>query len=215
MSNLCRIMLADNQAMVRSGMRLLLEQNHNMEVVAEAATGELAYQMYGKSKPDIVLMDMAIPAMGGLQAMRRILLRYAGARVIISSTYENITFATQALGAGAKGYVSKSGATADLMNVMYEVMGGRTWISPSIAKQIAMQSIVGEDDPLRQLSSREFEIFRSLAEGHAVEVIAEKLKIGKKSVANYQTLLRQKLGLSSPVELVRLAMRHGVIESWF
>jgi DNA-binding NarL/FixJ family response regulator len=212
MSNPYRIMLADDHAVVRSGLRRLLEQDNSVLVIAEASTGEQAYQMYGECKPDVVVMDMSMPGMGGLEALRRILSRYPGARVIIFSMHENAAFATQALSAGAKGYIAKSGVAGDLLNAVHEAMVGRTWISPSIAQKIALQSLTGEDDPLRKLSGREFEVFRSLAEGHSIELISETLKISQKTVANYQTLLKQKLGISSPVELVRLAIRYGVIE---
>jgi two-component system invasion response regulator UvrY len=126
--------------------------------------------------------------------------------------HENAAFATQALSAGAKGYIAKSGVAGDLLNAVHEAMVGRTWISPSIAQKIALQSLTGEDDPVRKLSGREFEVFRLLAEGNSLETISETLKISQKTVANYQTLLKQKLGISGPIELVRLAIRYGVIE---
>jgi two-component system invasion response regulator UvrY len=207
-----RIMLVDDHAVVRSGLCRLLEQHSSVLVVAEASTGEQAYQMYGEYKPDVVVMDMSMPGMGGLAALRRILSRYPTARVIIFSMHENAVFATQALSAGAKGYIAKSGVASDLLNALHEAMVGRIWISPSIAQKIALQSLTGENNPVRKLSGREFEVFRLLAEGHSLDAISETLKISQKTVANYQTLLKHKLGIASPIELLRLAIRYGVIE---
>ncbi len=212
MSNPIKVMLVDDHAVVRSGLRRLLEQDNGVRVIGDAESGEQAYQLYGEFQPDVLVMDMSMPGMGGLEALRRILSRYPGARVVIFSMHENAAFATQALSAGAKGYISKSGVAGDLLNAVREADVGRTWISPSIAQKIALQSLTGEDDPMRKLSAREFEVFRLLAEGHAVEEISVILKVSQKTVANYQTLLKQKLGIGSPVELVRLAIRFGVIQ---
>jgi DNA-binding NarL/FixJ family response regulator len=207
-----RIILVDDHLVVRSGLRRLLEQSDGMEVIAEADSGEQAYQIFGEYLPDVLVMDMSMPGMGGLEAVRRILARYPAARIVIFSMHENATFATQALTAGARGYVAKSGAADDLVRGIREANAGRSYISASIAQQIALQSLSGDEDPIKRLSAREFEVFRLLAEGGAIEVIADTLKISQKTVANYQTMLKQKLGINSPVELVRLAIRYGVIQ---
>jgi len=154
-----------------------------------------------------------MPGMGGLESLRRILTRYPSARIVIFSMHENAAFASQALSAGARCYVAKSGAADDLVRAVKEAFAGRGYLSPSVAQNIVLQTMSGGEDPTQRLSAREFEVFRMLAEGSNVEDIALTLKISQKTVANYQTLLKQKLGISSPVELVRLAMRHGVIES--
>ncbi|MDO9150861.1 MAG: response regulator transcription factor [Methylotenera sp.] len=208
-----RIVLVDDHAVVRSGLRRLLEQNTGMHVVAEADSGEQAYQLYGEHLPDVLVMDMSMPGMGGLESLRRILTRYPSARIVIFSMHENAAFASQALSAGARCYVAKSGAADDLVRAVKEASAGRGYLSPSVAQNIVLQTMSGGEDPTQRLSAREFEVFRMLAEGSNVEDIALTLKISQKTVANYQTLLKQKLGISSPVELVRLAMRHGVIES--
>ena len=208
-----RIVLVDDHAVVRSGMRRLLEQNTGMQVIAEADSGEQAYQLYGEHLPDVLVMDMSMPGMGGLESLRRILTRYPSARIVIFSMHENAAFASQALSAGARCYVAKSGAADDLVRAVKEAFAGRGYLSPSVAQNIVLQTMSGGEDPTQRLSAREFEVFRMLAEGSNVEDIALTLKISQKTVANYQTLLKQKLGISSPVELVRLAMRHGVIES--
>lgn len=208
-----RIMLVDDHEVVRSGLRRLLEQNDGVEVIAEADSGEQAYQLYGECLPDVVVMDMSMPGMGGLEALRRIIARYPQARVIIFSMHENAAFASQALSAGARAYVAKSGAADDLVQAVREVAQGKGYLSAGIAQQIALQTLSGSDDPTRLLSAREFEVFRLLAAGKGIDEISNTLRISQKTVANYQTLLKQKLGINSPIELVRLAIKHGVIES--
>lgn len=208
-----KIILVDDHAVVRSGLRRLLEINSNLEVIAEADSGEMAYQMYGETLPDVVVMDISMPGMGGLEAAKRILQRYPTAKVIIFSMHEAVSFASQALKTGVKGFVTKTGLAEDLLQAVIEVSRGKTFLSAGIAQKIALQTLMGNDDPLHQLSSREFEVFRLLAEGRKVEDVAEMLKISQKTVANYYTMIKQKLGVSSPIEMVRLAMKHGLIES--
>jgi len=208
-----RIILADDHAVVRSGLRRLLELNKGIEVVAEAESGEQAYQYYGEFLPDVVVMDLSMPGMGGLEAAKRILQRYTTAKIIIFSMHEAVSFASQALKAGVRGYVTKTGVAEDLLTAITEVARGKTFLSAEIAQKVALQTLMGDDDPLHQLSSREFEIFRLLAEGKKVEEVAEMLKISQKTVANYYTMIKQKLGVSSPIEMVRLAIRHGLIDS--
>lgn len=212
MNKKINVMLVDDHEVVRSGLRRLLEQNDGIDVIVEAESGEQGYQLYGEHLPDVVVMDMSMPGMGGLEALRRIIARYPQARVIIFSMHENAAYASQALGVGARAYVAKSGAADDLVQAVREVAAGKGYLSPGIAQQIALQTLSGSDDPTRLLSAREFEVFRLLAAGKGIEEISTTLKISQKTVANYQTLLKQKLGISSPIELVRLAIKHGVIE---
>lgn len=206
-----RIMLADDHAVVRSGLRRLLEQRHGMEVVAEAESGEQAYQLFSEHLPDVAVLDLSMPGMGGIEALRRIRARYPAARLLVFTMHENVAFASQVLKAGARGYVAKTGSPEELVTAVQEVAQGKIYISSGIAQKIAMHSLGGED-PFNQLSAREFEIFRLAAEGANAEQIAEKLKISQKTVANYVTLIKQKLGVSTPIEMLRLAIRHGVIE---
>ena len=213
MSTSIRVLLTDDHAVVRSGVRRLLELNDGIEVVAEAESGEQAYQLYGEVLPDILVMDVSMPGMGGLEALRRIITRHSNAKIIIFSMHENATFATQALSAGAVGYVAKSGEADDLVNAIREVASGKSYLSAIMAQKIALQSLSGDANPIHKLTAREFEVFRFLAEGKVVDEISKILNIGQKTVANYQTLLKQKLGVNSPVELVRLAIKYGVIDS--
>jgi two-component system invasion response regulator UvrY len=204
-------MLVDDHDVVRSGLRRLLENKVGLEVVAEAASGEQAYQNYGTTPIDVVVMDLSMPGMGGLEAARRIITRYPAARVLIFSMLENAAFISQALKVGVKGYVSKTDAASEIANAVLAIAKGNTYLSADIAHKIALQSLAGEDDPLRQLSAREFEIFRLVAEGLSAETIADMLKISHKTVSNYHTMIKQKLGVDTPIEMVRLAIRQGAV----
>lgn len=208
-----KVVLVDDHTVVRSGLRRLLESHKSIEIVAEADTGELAYQLYGEVLPDVVLMDISMPGMGGLEAAKRILQRYPNAKIVIFSMHEAVSFAAQALKAGVKGYVTKTGVADDLLQAVLDVSKGKTFLSQDVAQKVALQTLIGESNPLQQLTSREFEVFRLLAEGKRVEDVADMLKISQKTVANYYTLIKQKLSVNSPVEMVRLAMKHGLIDT--
>jgi DNA-binding NarL/FixJ family response regulator len=207
------VILVDDHNVVRSGLRRLLELGGDIQVVAEADSGEQACLIYGDFKADVLVMDLSMPGIGGLEALRRILSVAPNAKVVIFTMHENTAFATQALSAGALGYVTKSGLADDLLLAVREVNAGNTYISPNVAQKIAMQSIAGSHNPVERLSAREFEVFRLTAEGVGIDDIANNLNISQKTVANYQTILKQKLGISNSVELVRLALRHGVISN--
>jgi two-component system invasion response regulator UvrY len=206
-----RVILVDDHNVVRSGLRRLLELGGDIKVVAEGSSGEQACQIYNDFQTDVLVMDLSMPGIGGLEALRRILVLAPKAKIVIFTMHENATFASQALSAGARGYVAKSSLADDLLLAVREVATGKTYISPHIAQKIVLQSMSGEHDPMQQLSAREFEVFRMLAEGAGIDDIAKNLKISQKTAANYQTILKQKLGISNAVELVRLAIRHGVI----
>jgi two-component system, NarL family, invasion response regulator UvrY len=211
MSTKIRIILVDDHNVVRSGLRRLLELGGDVEVVAEANSGEQACEIYHQFQPDVLVMDLSMPGIGGLEALRKILSVAPDAKVVIFTMHENSTFATQALSAGASCYVTKSGLVDDLLRAIREAAVGRAYISPNIAQKIVLQSISGEQDPMQSLSPREFEVFRLLVEGLSIEAISSTLNLSQKTTANYQTILKQKLGVSNAVELVRLAIRHGVI----
>lgn len=212
MSKKIKVLLTDDHAVVRAGLRRLLEQSKDIDVIAEADSGEQAYQMYSEYRPDVLVMDMSMPGMGGLEALRRITARDHQARVVMFSMHENPTFATQAMTAGAMGYVVKSGDTEDLVTAVRSAAAGKSYLCTEMAQMIALHSVSGDDHPIHQLTAREFEVFCLLAEGKVVDEIASCLNIGQKTVANYQTLLKHKLGVNSAVELVRVAMKYGVIQ---
>jgi DNA-binding NarL/FixJ family response regulator len=207
------IVLVDDHAVVRAGVRRLLEQQPLFEVIGEAESGEKAYQLFGELKPDVMVMDLSMPGMGGLEAIRRILMRYEKAKILVLSMHEDLSFANQALKLGAKGYLTKNTLADDLVKSIETVTQGDVFLSDEIAKKMAMQSISGNQDPVHELSAREFEIFRLLAEGLDIDTIASTLNISSKTVSNYQTMIKQKLNINTPIELIRYAIKVGVIKN--
>jgi two-component system invasion response regulator UvrY len=194
-------------------VRRLLEQEALFDVIGEAESGEKAYHMFGALKPDVMVMDLSMPGMGGLEAIRRILMRHERARILVLTMHEDLSFANQALKLGAKGYLIKNTLGDDLVKSIQTVSRGEVFLSDEIAKKMAMQSISGEQDPIHELSAREFEIFRLLAEGLEIDAIATTLNISSKTVSNYQTMIKQKLNINTPVELIRYAIKAGVIKN--
>lgn len=207
-----KIMLVDDHAVVRAGLKRLMENQTDLEVGLEAENGEAAYQLLSTNQVDVIVMDLSMPGMGGLESARRILARYPMVKIIIFSMHDNATFAAQVLKAGVKGYVTKTGADSDLLKAIHEVAKGKSYLSPEVAQKIALESMVGDENPLKMLSAREFEVFRLLTEGVSVEAVGERLKISQKTVSNYYTMIKQKLGANSPIEMVRIAIRYGIID---
>ena len=207
------IVLVDDHAVVRAGVRRLLEQEPLFEVIGEAESGEKAYQILAELKPDVMVMDLSMPGMGGLEAIRRILMRYEKAKILVLSMHEDLSFANQALKLGAKGYLTKNTLADDLVKSIETVTQGDVFLSDEIAQKMAMQSISGNQDPVNELSAREFEIFRLLAEGLDIDAIASTLNISSKTVSNYQTMIKQKLNINTPIELIRYAIKVGVIKN--
>jgi len=206
-----RIMLVDDHAVVRAGFRRLLEQQSAFQVVAEAADAERAYALFVEHEPDVVVMDLSMPGASGLDTIRRIVGRRPGARILVFSMHEDATLAARALQLGARGYVTKSNAPEVLTAAVADVAAGKLALSPDIAKSLGMLKLSGEQKLLGLLSAREFEIFRLLAGGRPAVDIARLLNLSAKTVANYHTQIRQKLGLASDVELVLLAQRHQIV----
>ena len=207
------IVLVDDHAVVRAGVRRLLEQEPLFEVIGEAESGEKAYQIFGELKPDVMVMDLSMPGMGGLESIRRILMRYEKAKILVLSMHEDLSFANQALKLGVKGYLTKNTLADDLVKSIETVTQGDVFLSDEIAKKMAMQSISGNQDPVHELSAREFEIFRLLAEGLDIDAIASTLNISSKTVSNYQTMIKQKLNINTPIELIRYAIKVGIIKN--
>jgi two-component system, NarL family, invasion response regulator UvrY len=205
-----RIMLVDDHAIVRAGFRRLLEQQPEYQVVAEAADAERAYTLFVEHEPDVVVLDLSMPGVSGLETIRRIIGRRPAARILVFSMHEDAALAERAIQLGARGYVTKSSAPESLAAAVAEVAAGRLALSPDIAQSLAILKVTGGVSPINVLSAREFEIFRLLAAGHSVVAIAALLSLSGKTVANYHSLIKQKLGVSTDVELVLLAQRENV-----
>ncbi len=202
------IVLVDDHAVVRAGVRRLLEQEPLFEVIGEAESGEKAYQIFGELKPDMMVMDLSMPGQGGLESMRRILQRYPEQRVLVFTMHENAALAVQALRAGASGYLTKSMPPERMVAAIFQVMRGEKPIADDLAAAVAEAE--KESAPHLELAPREFEIFRLLANGHTVDEIGQRLHLGSKTVANYQSSIRQKLGVYTSIELHQYAKRQGL-----
>jgi DNA-binding NarL/FixJ family response regulator len=206
-----RVLLVDDHAVVRAGYRLLLQNAPEIEVVGEADSGELGCRLYAELSPDVVIMDLTLPGIGGLEAIRRIVQRDAKAKVLVFSMHEDILFVEQALAAGARGYVTKSSPPYVLVAAVKDIAAGGQPFAGDIAQRLKYARVRGDSSPLKDLSTREFEIFCLLAEGFSSAEIAKRLSLSHKTVANYGTQLKSKLGVGTVAELARLAIRHGVI----
>jgi DNA-binding NarL/FixJ family response regulator len=206
-----RVLLVDDHAVVREGYRRLLERTPEIEVVAEASTGEDAYRVFCEQAPDVVVMDINLPGMSGIEAARRMLAREPDARILVFSMHEDALFGSRALQAGARGYVTKASAPEVLVEAVKAVSAGRLYISHDMAQELALQTVPGQDLPLNTLSPREFEVFRLLAEGKSVPDIARILSLSQKTVANYQSLIKQKLEADTSAQMVWIALRRGLV----
>ena len=204
MPRIISVMLVDDHMIVRSGVRRLLESAEGFEIVAEAENGEQAYELYSKLMPEVTLMDLNMPGMGGIETIIRIKNRYPSAKIIVLSMYEHGPFITQAMKAGAEGYLTKSSLGDELVKAIKLVAQGRGFMS---------SSVIAPQTPLDELSAKEFEIFRLIAQGKEIDDIADALKLSEKTIANYQSILKKKLSVTNSIELVKLALQNGLIDS--
>lgn len=212
MSEKVRVLLADDHPVVRAGYRYLLEKAGYL--VDEVASAEAAYQFYQQNKPDIVIMDISMPGMGGLEGLRRLLARYPDSRILMLSMYDDHAYVLRTRELGARGYLTKNSAAEELVEVVAKVLRGKTYYlndtgSPDNA------SLANSANKLAtyNLSTRQFEIFRMLAEGRSVVDIASDLNISPKTANNHRSHIMAKLQLNNSVELSRFAIRHGIIKA--
>lgn len=206
------VLLVDDHAIVRQGYRSLLANAADIEVVAEAESGEMACKAYIDANPGVVIMDLSLPGIGGLGAIRRMISRDPDARVLVFSMHEDMVFVEQALQAGARGYITKTSASEILVEAVRQIAAGEIYLHSEIAQRLAFQRVRGRNTPFAALSTREFEIFCLLAEGAKVNQIAKRLSLSYKTVANYSTEIKNKLGVSTTTELARLAIRRGLVD---
>ena len=209
-----RLLLVDDHAVVRTGFRLLLQSTPEISVIGEADSGEAACQRYSELNPDVVVMDLAMPGMGGLEALRRIRARHAQARVLALSAHDDPMHARRALQEGALGFLSKRSAPETLIEAVTAVAAGRRYIDTHIAQKLALADIEGATkSPVERLSEREFEVFIRLARGETVQHIADDLKLAASTVGTHLYNIKQKLAVANQSELTLIAIRHGLIEA--
>ena len=208
-----QVMLVDDHAVVRMGFRLLLEGAPDMKVVAEAVSGEEAYRIYQEKHPDVVVMDISMPGIGGLEALNRIIAKDPAARILVLSAHEDTMHPRRVLKAGALGYLSKRSAAEELIQAIRQVAQGKTFIEPGIAQQLAMQQLTGDKNPVDVLSAREFEVFMLLAQGKTVVDIAAMLHLSPRTVGTHLYNIKQKLNASNSAEIALIAMRAGLIQN--
>lgn len=204
-----RVALADDHAVVRTGYRRLLELEDDMQVVADFCDSDSTCNWFSSHEADVLVLDLSMPGRGGLETLARVKARWPGLRVLIFSMHDNPAMISQALKAGADGYLTKNSEPDALIDAVRQVARGKRALSPDAAGALAEEG--GQAGHL-SLSPREFEIFRLLAMGRTVEEIASRFFLSVKTVANYQTCIRQKTGLSSNLEMYRHAEAHKLLD---
>lgn len=205
-------MLVDDHAVVRMGFKLLLQASSDIEVVAEADSGEAACQMYESVAPDVVVMDIAMAGIGGIEAIKRLIAKDARVRILVLSAHEDTSHPKRALQAGALGYLSKRSAPEVLIDAIRTIAKGQRYLDAHIAQRIAVQDITGDKTPTDQLSAREFEVFIQLARGQSVAQISTTLALSASTVGTHLYNVKQKLGLTNQAGITLLAVKHGLID---
>lgn len=211
MSARIRVMLADDHAVVRAGYRFFLENIDDIEVVAEAASGEDALARYAEVNPDVLVMDLTMPGIGGMEAIRQLLAKHPQAKVLVFTMHENAALVEHALQAGAAGYISKNSSPESLTTAVRRIAAGNTYIDSELAQNMVIQQSRGQREALAGLSTREMQILRLFAEARSIEEIAESLSLSTKTISNYLTQIKDKLQVNSSTELVRLAISKGLV----
>lgn len=214
MNNKIKIILVDDHMVVRAGFKMLLAAGDSIDVIGEAARGEQAIQLYQELSPDLVVMDLSMPGIGGLETIRRIMQRDNNALILVFSVHHEQVYINRALNAGAKGYITKNSAPDILTKAIGAIMQGETYVESGLLKCAVEhspkndhQSIIGE------FSAREFDVFNLLAQGLTVHKIADQLCLGHKTVANYATQIKKKLQVDTTAELAHIAVNLGIVVS--
>lgn len=208
------VFLVDDHELVRTGIRRLLEDERGVKVVGETQSGELAVKWCRHNHADIILMDMNMPGIGGLEATRKVLRYKPDAKIIVLTIYTENPFPAKVMQAGAAGYLTKGAGASEMVNAIRTVNSGQRYISPEIAQQIALSSFSpASDNPFESLSERELQIMMMITKGQKVTDISVQLSLSPKTVNSYRYRLFNKLGISGDVELTHLAIRQGVIDA--
>ncbi len=209
-----RIIVVDDHQLVRIGTRRLLEDIPGIEIVGEAGSGEEAVELVKQHKPDVVLMDIQMPGIGGLEATRRCLRAHPEVKVLAVTIYEDEPYPSKLLKVGAVGYLTKRADIDEMLLAIRKVHSGQRYISAEIAQQLALRPFSeNEVSPFDQLSAREMQITLMVIMGHKVQDISEKLSLSPKTVNSYRYRVFEKLDVNNDVGLTRLAIKHGIIDA--
>lgn len=208
-----RLLVVDDHQLVRSGLRRILEAESDFEVVAEAVSGEEALRLARELNPDVVLMDINMPGMGGMEATRRLQGMHPEIKILAVTMYEEEPYPSRMLEAGAAGYLSKGCAAEELAGAIRQVVAGKSYVASSIASRLAVALIKGSGgSTFDQLSQREMQVALMVTQGRTTRAISETLCLSPKTVSTYRYRVFEKLGVNNDVELTRLAMRYGLLE---
>lgn len=207
------VMLVDDHAVVRMGFKMLLESDTDIKVIAEAESGEQSIQRYVEHKPDVVVMDITMPGIGGLEAIERILAKDNSAKILVLSAHEDSVHPKRVLNAGAMGYLTKRSAAEELIKAIRTVASGKKYLEASVAQQMAIQQLSGDQNPVDVLSPREFEVFMALAKGKTTNEIAETLFLSPRTVGTHLYNIKQKLNANNSAEIALIAMRSGLLDA--
>ncbi len=208
-----RIMLVDDHSIVRTGLRGLLEDKGGFKVVAEAGDGEKAVQLAKELEIDVILMDLQMPGLGGIEATRKIIQHNSYAKIIVLTSFSENPFPKRLLDVGASGYLTKGCAAEELLQAIKIVHSGQKFISPEIAQKIALGMMGGDESPFDALSAREMEVMMMLLQGEDNAPIAKKLSLSPKTVSTYRYRVYEKLGVQNDVGMVKLAIIHGILDN--
>ncbi|HEV2332737.1 MAG TPA: UvrY/SirA/GacA family response regulator transcription factor [Gammaproteobacteria bacterium] len=207
------VLLVDDHKLMRTGIKLILDETADIRVMGEASSGEEAVERARALKPQIILMDVSMPGIGGLEATRKLAMSLPDTRIIVLSAQTAEPYPMKLLEAGAAGYLTKDSAGDEIVTAIRRVLAGERYISADIARQLALQAVNKTSaSPFDQLSSREMQVMIMATGGHSVQAISDKLHLSPKTVSTYRSRLFEKLGVNNDVELTRLALRYGVIE---
>ncbi len=208
------VFLVDDHELVRTGIRRILEDVRGIKVVGEAQSGETAVTFCRQHHPDVILMDMNMPGIGGLEATRKILRIRPDVRIIVLTIHSENPFPTKVMQAGAAGYLTKGAAPDEMIQAIRLVHSGQRYISPEIAQQMALSQFASADEnPFKSLSERELQIMMMITKGQKVTDISEQLNLSPKTVNSYRYRLFSKLGINGDVELTHLAIRYGMLDA--
>ena len=207
------VFLVDDHELVRTGIRRLLEDAKGIKVLGEADCGEAAVKKCRELMPDVVLMDMNMPGIGGLEATKKILRYNPDAHVIMLTMHTEDPFPSKVMQAGASGYLTKDAGANEVLNAIHAVNSGQRYLSSDVAQQMALSQFKADENPLKQLSERELQIMLMITKGQKVADISEQLSLSPKTVNSYRYRLFSKLDVNGDVELTHLAFRYGLLEN--